>query len=166
MLCLRQTALAVTVEIFRRVSFIEISPAGFTTSSTYRHEVINHILCHRSDRLRRLPPPALLTGLHAIQSKAGTLVIVKNYTGNELHFGLAAERAKAEGLKIEMVWWLMMFPLADKRAVLLDDRVSRAQSSSTKSLAQEGVSPFYRRGVPATAAVSTPVPTYPACTFD
>jgi triose/dihydroxyacetone kinase / FAD-AMP lyase (cyclizing) len=28
---------------------------------------------------------------------------VKNYTGDVLHFGLAAERAKAEGLKIEMV---------------------------------------------------------------
>ena len=49
---------SVTVEIFRRVSFIEISPAGFTTSSTYRHEVINHILCHRSDRLQRLPTPS------------------------------------------------------------------------------------------------------------
>jgi len=45
----------------------------------------------------------ILTGLRAIQSKAGTLVIVKNYTGDVLHFGLAAERAKAEGLKIEMV---------------------------------------------------------------
>jgi triose/dihydroxyacetone kinase / FAD-AMP lyase (cyclizing) len=45
----------------------------------------------------------ILTGLRAIQSNAGTLVIVKNYTGDVLHFGLAAERAKAEGLKIEMV---------------------------------------------------------------
>jgi len=45
----------------------------------------------------------ILTGLRAIQSKAGILVIVKNYTGDVLHFGLAAERAKAEGLKIETV---------------------------------------------------------------
>jgi len=45
----------------------------------------------------------ILTGLRAIKSKAGTLIIVKNYTGDVLHFGLAAERAKAEGLKIEMV---------------------------------------------------------------
>jgi len=45
----------------------------------------------------------ILTGLRAIQSKAGTLIIVKNYTGDVLHFGLATERAKAEGLRIEMV---------------------------------------------------------------
>ena len=45
----------------------------------------------------------ILTGLRAIKSTAGTLVIVKNYTGDVLHFGLATERAKAEGLKVEMV---------------------------------------------------------------
>ncbi|KAK2162652.1 hypothetical protein LSH36_94g01041 [Paralvinella palmiformis] len=36
-------------------------------------------------------------------SSAGTLMIVKNYTGDRLNFGLAAERAKAQGLKTEMV---------------------------------------------------------------
>jgi len=30
-------------------------------------------------------------------------MIVKNYTGDRLNFGLAAERAKAQGLKTEMV---------------------------------------------------------------
>lgn len=34
---------------------------------------------------------------------AGTLIIVKNYTGDRLNFGLAAERARAEGIKINMV---------------------------------------------------------------
>ena len=34
---------------------------------------------------------------------AGTLLIVKNYTGDRLNFGLAAERAKAEGLRVDMV---------------------------------------------------------------
>lgn len=34
---------------------------------------------------------------------AGSLIIVKNYTGDRLNFGLAAERAKAEGLKVNMV---------------------------------------------------------------
>lgn len=33
----------------------------------------------------------------------GTLVIVKNYTGDVLHFGLAVERAKAHGYKIDMI---------------------------------------------------------------
>ena len=36
-------------------------------------------------------------------ASAGTLLIVKNYTGDVLNFGLAAERAKSEGLKVEMV---------------------------------------------------------------
>lgn len=45
------------------------------------------------------------TGLHAIQSKKGTVVVVKNYTGDVLHFGLAAERANAQNKqsKVEMV---------------------------------------------------------------
>ena len=30
-------------------------------------------------------------------------MIVKNYTGDMLHFGLAAEKAKAQGRKVEMV---------------------------------------------------------------
>ena len=34
---------------------------------------------------------------------AGTLLIVKNYTGDRLNFGLAAERARAEGLLVDMV---------------------------------------------------------------
>lgn len=45
----------------------------------------------------------IITGLRAIKTAGGTLIIVKNYTGDVLHFGLAAERAKAEGLKVEMV---------------------------------------------------------------
>ena len=31
------------------------------------------------------------------------MLIVKNYTGDRLNFGLAAERARAFGLKVEMV---------------------------------------------------------------
>ena len=30
-------------------------------------------------------------------------MIVTNYTGDRLNFGIAAERAKAEGIKVEMV---------------------------------------------------------------
>lgn len=36
-------------------------------------------------------------------SPAGALVIVKNYTGDRINFGLAMERAKAEGIGCEMV---------------------------------------------------------------
>ena len=49
------------------------------------------------------PPASILAALRAIQSPAGTLMIVTNYTGDRLNFGIALERAKAEGLKVEMV---------------------------------------------------------------
>lgn len=45
----------------------------------------------------------ILAGLKAIESEKGYLMIVKNYTGDVLHFGLAAERAKAIGMNVELV---------------------------------------------------------------
>ena len=49
------------------------------------------------------PSSAVLAAIRACSSPAGVLLIVKNYTGDRLHFGKAAERAKAEGIKVEMV---------------------------------------------------------------
>ncbi|CAG8607278.1 15611_t:CDS:2, partial [Racocetra fulgida] len=46
---------------------------------------------------------AILAGIRRIQSPHGTLLIVKNYTGDCLNFGLAAERAKNEGIKVDMI---------------------------------------------------------------
>ncbi|NND90835.1 MAG: DAK2 domain-containing protein [Granulosicoccus sp.] len=46
---------------------------------------------------------AVLAGILAVTGDAGCLLIVKNYTGDRLNFGLAAERAKALGRKVEMV---------------------------------------------------------------
>jgi len=46
---------------------------------------------------------AVLAGILAVTGKAGCLLIVKNYTGDRLNFGLAAERARAFGLKVSMV---------------------------------------------------------------
>jgi len=46
---------------------------------------------------------AVLAGILAVTGPAGCLLIVKNYTGDRLNFGLAAERARAFGRKIEMV---------------------------------------------------------------
>lgn len=46
---------------------------------------------------------AVLAGILAVTGEAGCLLIVKNYTGDRLNFGLAAERAKALGLKVNMV---------------------------------------------------------------
>lgn len=46
---------------------------------------------------------AVLSGILAVTGEAGCLLIVKNYTGDRLNFGLAAERARALGYKIRMV---------------------------------------------------------------
>ncbi|MTI03216.1 dihydroxyacetone kinase subunit DhaK [Roseibium sp. RKSG952] len=46
---------------------------------------------------------AVLAGILAVTGEAGCLLIVKNYTGDRLNFGLAAERARALGRKVEMV---------------------------------------------------------------
>lgn len=46
---------------------------------------------------------AVLAGILAVTGDAGCLLIVKNYTGDRLNFGLAAERARALGRKVSMV---------------------------------------------------------------
>lgn len=46
---------------------------------------------------------AVLAGILAVTGPEGCLLIVKNYTGDRLNFGLAAERARAFGLDVEMV---------------------------------------------------------------
>ena len=46
---------------------------------------------------------AVLAGILAVTGEAGCLLIVKNYTGDRLNFGLAAERARVLGYKIRMV---------------------------------------------------------------
>jgi dihydroxyacetone kinase len=46
---------------------------------------------------------AVLAGIMAVTGPAGCLLIVKNYTGDRLNYGLAAERARAFGLKVSMV---------------------------------------------------------------
>ena len=39
----------------------------------------------------------------AVAGKPGALLVVKNYTGDRLNFGVAAEMARAEGIPVEMV---------------------------------------------------------------
>jgi dihydroxyacetone kinase len=46
---------------------------------------------------------AVLAAIRAVSGRAGALLIVKNYTGDRLNFGLAAEIATAEGIPTEMV---------------------------------------------------------------
>lgn len=46
---------------------------------------------------------AVLTAIRAVTGEPGCLLVVKNYTGDRLNFGLAAEKARVEGFKVEMV---------------------------------------------------------------
>jgi ATP-dependent dihydroxyacetone kinase len=46
---------------------------------------------------------AAFAAIMAVTGKAGCLVIYKNYTGDRLNFGLAIERARALGKKVEVV---------------------------------------------------------------
>ncbi|KAF7047561.1 hypothetical protein CFC21_056473 [Triticum aestivum] len=49
------------------------------------------------------PVDSILAAIRAVTGTMGCLLIIKNYTGDRLNFGLAAEQAKSEGYKIEMV---------------------------------------------------------------
>lgn len=46
---------------------------------------------------------AVLTAIQAVTGEAGCLLIVKNYTGDRLNFGLAAEKARRMGYNVEML---------------------------------------------------------------
>jgi triose/dihydroxyacetone kinase / FAD-AMP lyase (cyclizing) len=46
---------------------------------------------------------SIFAAIEAVSGKAGALLVVKNYTGDRLNFGLAAEMARAEGIPVEIV---------------------------------------------------------------
>ncbi|MDB4941554.1 MAG: Dihydroxyacetone kinase, ATP-dependent, partial [Labilithrix sp.] len=46
---------------------------------------------------------AVLAAILAVTGEGGCLLVVKSYTGDRLNFGLAAEKARALGLAVEMV---------------------------------------------------------------
>jgi len=48
-------------------------------------------------------PDAVLAAIRATAGPRGALLIIKNYTGDRLNFGLAAELARAEGIPVETV---------------------------------------------------------------
>src|SRR5690349_17049670 len=46
---------------------------------------------------------SVLAAIRAVSGPAGALLVVKNYTGDRLNFGLAAELARSEGIPTEVV---------------------------------------------------------------
>ncbi|KAK1729029.1 hypothetical protein CaCOL14_008518 [Colletotrichum acutatum] len=61
----------------------------------------------------------VLEAMRLAPSNAGTILLITNYTGDRLHFGLAAERAKASGLSDKVV----VLPATD------DVSIGRSKSS-------------------------------------
>ncbi|MGH9696524.1 MAG: dihydroxyacetone kinase subunit DhaK, partial [Bryobacteraceae bacterium] len=49
------------------------------------------------------PPSSVGAAIQAVAGQPGVLLIVKNYTGDRLNFGLAAEIARADGMAVETV---------------------------------------------------------------
>mmetsp|Transcript_39285 Transcript_39285/g.63795 ORF Transcript_39285/g.63795 Transcript_39285/m.63795 type:complete len:581 (+) Transcript_39285:201-1943(+) len=49
-------------------------------------------------------PESILATIRTVTGEMGCLLIVKNYTGDRLNFGLAAEKAKTEGYRVEIVF--------------------------------------------------------------
>jgi triose/dihydroxyacetone kinase / FAD-AMP lyase (cyclizing) len=48
-------------------------------------------------------PDSIFAAIQAVGGKPGVLLIVKNYTGDRLNFGVAAEMARGEGTPVETV---------------------------------------------------------------
>jgi dihydroxyacetone kinase len=46
---------------------------------------------------------SVFAAIKAVAGEPGALLVVKNYTGDRLNFGVAAEMARAEGISVEMV---------------------------------------------------------------
>src|SRR5215471_14723934 len=46
---------------------------------------------------------SIVAAIKAVAGKPGALLVVKNYTGDRLNFGLAAEMARSEGIRVEMI---------------------------------------------------------------
>jgi hypothetical protein len=72
-----------------------------STSSLW---VLSPFLCSKRLRYADINTCLLLwhQGIRAVTGPPGCLLIVKNYTGDRLNFGLAAEQAKAEGFKVQV----------------------------------------------------------------
>lgn len=68
--------------------------------------------------------------LNRVETSKGVLVIVMNYTGDVLNFGMAVEKAKASGIEVEMV-------------IMGDDAgVPRSQAGKVRRLLARLLNPF------------------------
>ncbi|MBV8865545.1 MAG: dihydroxyacetone kinase subunit L, partial [Acidobacteriaceae bacterium] len=123
---------------------------------------------------------SVLAAIRAVTGRLGALLIVKNYTGDRLNFGLAGEMARAEGLLIETVIVADDVALAGsaehagKRGIagtVLVHKIAGAAAAEEKdlpqvaSIAQAAAENIGTMGV-ALSAGTSPVASGPAFTLD
>ena len=64
------------------------------------------------------PAGAVLAALRKVAGPGGVMLVVFNYTGDRINFGLAAERARAEGIRVSIHF------VADDCALESEDKVA------------------------------------------
>lgn len=100
---------------------------------------------------------AVLSAIINVTGEKGCLLIVKNYTGDRLNFGLAAEKAKKLGFKVELVMVTDDIALPDNpqprgiAGTALVHKVAGHAAASGKSL--EEVAAIASEAIAATASI-------------
>ncbi|AEX53727.1 ATP-dependent dihydroxyacetone kinase [Rahnella aquatilis CIP 78.65 = ATCC 33071] len=100
---------------------------------------------------------AVLNAIVAVTGKAGCLLIVKNYTGDRLNFGLAAEKAKGMGYDVELVMVSDDISLPDNKqprgiaGTALVHKIAGYAAEQGKSL--KDVTKITRQAIDATASI-------------
>ncbi|WAT00243.1 dihydroxyacetone kinase subunit DhaK [Rouxiella chamberiensis] len=100
---------------------------------------------------------AVLNAIVAVTGEAGCLLIVKNYTGDRLNFGLAAEKAKNLGYKVDLVMVSDDIALPDNKqprgiaGTALVHKVAGYAAEQGKSL--EEVVQIAQKAIDATASI-------------
>ncbi|KAI9266460.1 Dak1 domain-containing protein [Phascolomyces articulosus] len=97
--------------------------AGYVGEGMLTAAVCGHVFASPSSS-------QILAAIERVQSPHGTLVIVLNYTGDCLNFGLAVERAKARGILVDMVI------VSDDAAIGNKSRVGRRGLAATIAAAK------------------------------
>jgi len=93
---------------------------------------------------------AVLAAIKAVAGRSGVLLIVKNYTGDRLNFGLAAEMARAEGIPVATAY------VADDVALAhVQDRAGRRGIAGTVLVHKiAGAAAAEGRSLPDVAAIA------------
>ncbi|KAK6337642.1 hypothetical protein TWF730_003037 [Orbilia blumenaviensis] len=64
----------------------------------------------------------VMAGIESVKSDKGTILVITNYTGDKLHFGLACEKARAKGLEVAVLAVTDDVALGRKRAGMVGRR--------------------------------------------